>query len=90
VRPKKIVLDFQKGQSLGPVAEILKSDIIQEGNKDSVGELSVTLVDARKLAYVLFGTFIYSKKNNILLFLVMIKERKLLRLLCLAKVPLVF
>ncbi|XP_078161284.1 calcium-dependent lipid-binding (CaLB domain) family protein isoform X3 [Carex rostrata] len=55
VRPKKIVLDFQKGQALGPVAEILKTDVIQEGNKDFVGELSVTIVDARKLAYVLFG-----------------------------------
>ncbi|KAJ4775513.1 Calcium-dependent lipid-binding (CaLB domain) family protein [Rhynchospora pubera] len=55
VRPKKIVLDFQKGQALGPVAEGLKTDVIQEGNNDFVGELSVTLVDARKLAYVLFG-----------------------------------
>jgi hypothetical protein len=61
VRPKKIVLDFQKGQALGPVAESLKPDVIQEGNKDFVGELSVTLVDARKLAYVLFGTFIPKK-----------------------------
>lgn len=59
VRPKKIVLDFQKGQALGPLAEILKTDVIQEGNKDFVGELSVTVVDARKLAYVLFGTYIY-------------------------------
>ncbi|KAJ3672306.1 hypothetical protein LUZ60_007027 [Juncus effusus] len=56
VRPKKIVLDFQKGQALGPLAESLnKENIINEGNKDFVGELSVTLVDARKLAYVLFG-----------------------------------
>uniref|UniRef100_A0A0A9DCP4 C2 domain-containing protein n=1 Tax=Arundo donax TaxID=35708 RepID=A0A0A9DCP4_ARUDO len=63
VRPKKIVLDFQKGRAMGPVAgsvasEIIQnvaSDIIQDGNKDFVGELSVTLVDARKLSFVLFG-----------------------------------
>ncbi|CAL4967776.1 unnamed protein product [Urochloa decumbens] len=63
VRPKKIVLDFQKGRAMGPVSggiasEIIQnvaSDIIQDGNKDFVGELSVTLVDARKLSFVLFG-----------------------------------
>lgn len=63
VRPKKIVLDFQKGQALGPVAEVLKSDVIHEGNKDFVGELSVTLVDARKLAYALFGTLLNVKMS---------------------------
>ncbi|KAL9260338.1 Extended synaptotagmin-1-like protein [Drosera capensis] len=55
VRPKKIVLDFQKGQAVGPVADNVKSGVIQEKNKDSSGELSVTLVDARNLSYVLFG-----------------------------------
>ncbi|KAF3430957.1 hypothetical protein FNV43_RR25687 [Rhamnella rubrinervis] len=55
VRPKKIVLDFQKGKAVGPVAIDLKPGDIQEGNKDSVGELSVTLVDARKLSYVFYG-----------------------------------
>ncbi|XP_010940326.1 uncharacterized protein [Elaeis guineensis] len=55
VRPKKIVLDFQKGKALGPVSHDFKADTIQEGNKDFVGELSVTLVDAQKLAYVIFG-----------------------------------
>ncbi|KAJ1281738.1 hypothetical protein BS78_04G328500 [Paspalum vaginatum] len=63
VRPKKIVLDFQKGRAMGPVSgsvasEIIQnvaSDLIQDGNKDFVGELSVTLVDARKLSFVLFG-----------------------------------
>lgn len=61
VRPKKIVLDFQKGTALGPVSDDFKTDAVQEGNKDFVGELSVTLVDARKLAYVIFGihTFPY-------------------------------
>ncbi|XP_021292989.1 tricalbin-3 [Herrania umbratica] len=56
VRPKKIVLDFQKGKAVGPVANNLKSGEIQEEkNKDFVGELSVTLVDARKLSYVFYG-----------------------------------
>lgn len=55
VRPKKIVLDFQKGKALGPVADNFRTDANKEGNKDFVGELSVTLVDARKLAYVIFG-----------------------------------
>jgi Ca2+-dependent lipid-binding protein len=59
VRPNKIVLDFQKGKAVGPVtvgpvADDVKSGEMQEGNMDSVGELSVTLVDARKLPY-LFG-----------------------------------
>ncbi|WOK94823.1 tricalbin-3 [Canna indica] len=55
VRPKKIVLDFQKGKTLGPVPDDVKTEEVQEGNKDFVGELSVTLVDARKLAYVMIG-----------------------------------
>ncbi|EES07809.1 synaptotagmin-2 [Sorghum bicolor] len=63
VRPKKIVLDFQQGRAMGPVSgsvasdiiQNVASDLIQEGNKDFVGELSVTLVDARKLSFVLFG-----------------------------------
>lgn len=54
VRPKKIVLDFQKGKAVGPVANALTGEM-QEGNKDFVGELSVTLVDARKLSYVFYG-----------------------------------
>lgn len=31
---------------------------MQEKNKDFVGELSVTLVDARKLSYVFFGNYV--------------------------------
>ncbi|CAN8268995.1 unnamed protein product [Cochlearia groenlandica] len=53
VRPKKIVLDFQKGKAVGPVD--LKSGDMQEGNKDFVGELSVTLVDAQRLPYMFSG-----------------------------------
>ncbi|KAF8407471.1 hypothetical protein HHK36_006605 [Tetracentron sinense] len=55
VRPKKIVLDFQKGKAVGPIPNDFKTGEMQEGNKDFVGELSVTLVDARKLAYVFYG-----------------------------------
>ncbi|KAK7264145.1 hypothetical protein RJT34_31749 [Clitoria ternatea] len=55
VRPKKIVLDFQKGKAVGPVADDVKSGEMQEGSKESVGELSVTLVDARKLSYIFYG-----------------------------------
>ncbi|MBA0727214.1 hypothetical protein Golax_000226 [Gossypium laxum] len=56
VRPKKIVLDFQKGKAVGPVPNDSKCEEIQEEkNKDFVGELSVTLVDARKLSYVFYG-----------------------------------
>lgn len=72
VRPKKIVLDFQKGKAVGPDANDLNpgeqegnNDLKsgeQEGNKDFVGELSVTLVDARKLSYALYG-----KKLHILI-----------------------
>ncbi|PPR91982.1 hypothetical protein GOBAR_AA28709 [Gossypium barbadense] len=55
VRPKKIVLDFQKGKAVGPVPNDSKREEIQEEkNKDFVGELSVTLVDARKLSYLHF------------------------------------
>ena len=56
---KKIVLDFQKGKAVGPVAVGVKSGETQEGNKDSVGELSVTLVDARKLSYIFYGKTIF-------------------------------
>ncbi|XP_057527190.1 tricalbin-3-like [Amaranthus tricolor] len=55
VRPKKIVLDFQKGEAVGPVPDLFKSADVQEKNKDSVGELSVTLIDARNLSYALYG-----------------------------------
>nr|XP_043611558.1 synaptotagmin-2-like isoform X2 [Erigeron canadensis] len=55
VRPKKIVLDFQKGKAAGPLQNDFKSGEMQEGNKNFVGELSVTLVDARKLSYIFYG-----------------------------------
>ncbi|KAF5190380.1 Calcium-dependent lipid-binding (CaLB domain) family protein [Thalictrum thalictroides] len=55
VRPKKIVLDFQKGKAVGPIPNDFKNGEMQEGKKEFVGELSVTLVDARKLAYFFYG-----------------------------------
>ncbi|KAL8519878.1 hypothetical protein ACS0TY_010712 [Phlomoides rotata] len=55
VRPKKIVLDFQKGKAVGPVPYGTKSGETQEGNNDYTGELSVTLLDARKLSYIFYG-----------------------------------
>ncbi|KAJ8759648.1 hypothetical protein K2173_009295 [Erythroxylum novogranatense] len=55
VRPKKIVLDFEKGRAVGPVTIDFRSGEMQEGNKDFVGELSVTLVDARKLSHFFYG-----------------------------------
>ncbi|KAI6669481.1 hypothetical protein NL676_004366 [Syzygium grande] len=75
VRPKKIVLDFQKGKAVGPVTNDFRSGEMNEGNKDYVGELSVTVVDARKLSYLYGKTdpyvilslgdqIIRSKKNS--------------------------
>lgn len=61
VRPKKIVLDFEKGQAVG-LDNIFKSAEIQERNKDFVGELSLTLVDARKLSYFIYGKYHCAKK----------------------------
>ncbi|XP_027095581.1 tricalbin-3 [Coffea arabica] len=55
VRPRKIVLDFETGKAVGPVPKDIKSGEVQEGNKDFAGELSVTLVDARKLSYFFYG-----------------------------------
>lgn len=43
------------GSVASDIIQSVASDLIQEGNKDFVGELSVTLVDARKLSFVLFG-----------------------------------
>ena len=51
-------MDFETGKAVGPVPNDIKSGEVQEGNKDFAGELSVTLVDARKLSY-----FFYGKKN---------------------------
>lgn len=51
VLPKKISMDFLKGRAVGPLPKDFKGATI-EGNKDFSGELSVTLLDARKLNYV--------------------------------------
>ncbi|XP_019413268.1 PREDICTED: uncharacterized protein LOC109325388 isoform X4 [Lupinus angustifolius] len=52
VYPEKIDLDFQMGKTVGPVANDVKSGEMQDGKRNFVGELSVTLVDARKLPYL--------------------------------------
>lgn len=49
------MLDFEKGKAVGPVPDDLKSREIQEGGKDFAGELSLTLIDARKLSYFFYG-----------------------------------
>lgn len=54
VRPNKIVLDFQKGKAVGPIPNERPGEN-QEGNKDFAAELSVTLLDARKLTYIFYG-----------------------------------
>lgn len=59
VRPNKSVLDFQKGKAVGPLQNDFKSGEMQEGNKDFAGELSVTLVDARKLSYIFYGRYYF-------------------------------
>lgn len=55
VRPKKIVLNFQKGKAVGPVPKDSKPGETQEGNSNFAGELSVMLLDARKLSYIFYG-----------------------------------
>eukprot|EP00250_Pteridium_aquilinum_P003716 c14018_g1_i1 orf=116-2362(+) len=54
VRPNKNVIDFLQGRAVGPVPKDFKGATL-ERNKDFSGELSVTLVDARKLKYAPFG-----------------------------------
>lgn len=66
VRPKKIVLDFQKGKAVGPVSNDSRSGDIQEGNSKFAGELSVTLLDARRLSYIFYGMNLTSYRVGIL------------------------
>ncbi|KAH7426073.1 hypothetical protein KP509_11G083500 [Ceratopteris richardii] len=54
VRPNKNVVDFLQGRVVGPVPKDFRI-ATTEGNKGFTGELSVTLVDARKLWYSPFG-----------------------------------
>ncbi|KAL6518264.1 hypothetical protein OROMI_033965 [Orobanche minor] len=55
VRPKKLVLDFQKGKAVGPIPNDSKSGENLDGNNGFAGELSVTLLYARKLSYIFYG-----------------------------------
>ncbi|MCO5569737.1 hypothetical protein L7F22_023452 [Adiantum nelumboides] len=54
VLPKKISMDFLKGRAHGPVPKDFKGAAL-DGNKGFSGELSVTLLDARKLIHVPYG-----------------------------------
>lgn len=54
VQPNKNVIDFLQGRAVGPVPKDFKGATV-EGNTDFSGELSVTLVDARKLKYAPYG-----------------------------------
>lgn len=72
MRPKKIVLDFEKGKAVGPVPDDLNPGEIQEGNKDFAGELSLTVIDARKLSYFFYGNvLLLCKTTKMCLLLVM-------------------
>ncbi|KAH7301540.1 hypothetical protein KP509_23G031200 [Ceratopteris richardii] len=75
VLPKKISIDFLKGRSIGLTPKDFKGMTV-EGNKEFSGELSVTLIDARKLIFSPYGKsdpyvvfrlgdqVIKSKRNN--------------------------
>lgn len=54
VRPNKNVVDFLQGKVVGPVPKDFKSASM-ESNSDFSGELTLTLVEARKLKYAPFG-----------------------------------
>ncbi|EFJ10603.1 integral membrane single C2 domain protein [Selaginella moellendorffii] len=56
VRPNKIVVNFLKNPASGPFAQQFQDEGVNvEGSKDFTGELSVTLMDARKLKYFPIG-----------------------------------
>ncbi|XP_060669522.1 uncharacterized protein LOC132800255 isoform X2 [Ziziphus jujuba] len=48
-------MQLRNGKAVGLVPNDLKPGDMQEGNKDFVGELSVTIVDAQKLCYFFYG-----------------------------------
>ncbi|KAL5983096.1 hypothetical protein ACLOJK_017177 [Asimina triloba] len=75
VLPTKCVVDFQKGRAVSPVSDDFATDMAKDGNKDFVGELSVTLLDAQKLPYAFYaktdpyvvlrlGDQVYRSKKN--------------------------
>ncbi|KAJ7548348.1 hypothetical protein O6H91_07G008200 [Diphasiastrum complanatum] len=55
VRPNKTVLNFMQGKTLGPTPKDFKDGASSDCNKDFSGELSVTVIDARKLHYIPIG-----------------------------------
>lgn len=55
VRPNKQVVNYLKGQTAGPLSKDFKDGIFEV--KGFAGELSVTLLEARKLNYFPIGNF---------------------------------
>lgn len=54
VRPNKQIVNYLKGKTAGPLAKDFKDGIYLKG---FAGELSITLIDARKLNYFPIGNF---------------------------------
>ncbi|CAM6090673.1 unnamed protein product [Calypogeia fissa] len=52
VRPNKNVVDFLEGRVVGPVSKDFKDGVMLDGTRSFAGELSVTLVESRKLPYI--------------------------------------
>jgi hypothetical protein len=63
VRPNKNVIDFLKGRVVVPVPEDFKGATMDQ-NMNFSGELSVTLVHARKLKYDPYGKYLSLWMSN--------------------------
>jgi len=55
VRPNKQVVNYLKGETAGPLTKDFKDGIFEV--KGFAGELSITLLEARKLNYFPIGNF---------------------------------
>ncbi|KAG6557281.1 hypothetical protein Mapa_001208 [Marchantia paleacea] len=52
VRPNKNVVDFLQGRAVGPVSKDFKDGFFTDQSSFFTGELSVTLIECRKLSYI--------------------------------------
>ncbi|KAL2634499.1 hypothetical protein R1flu_005978 [Riccia fluitans] len=52
VRPNKNVIDFLEGRVVGPVTKDFKGSVLSDQSSFFTGELSVTLIECRKLSYI--------------------------------------
>ncbi|KAL3693287.1 hypothetical protein R1sor_006938 [Riccia sorocarpa] len=52
VRPNKNVVDFLQGRAVGPVTNDFKDSLLSDQSNFFTGELSVTLIESRKLSYI--------------------------------------